>query len=379
MEENEGLLTAHIQKALKEYQLTISFSVKNGCLGILGPSGCGKSMTLKSIAGITDPDFGRICLQKAQEDGTCLEQVFFDSKKRISLPPRKRKVGYLFQNYALFPNMTVEENIMAGVVNRDRKKEDTCKNKKKRAQEMMERFRLKGLENRYPGQLSGGQQQRAALARLLAYEPQVLLLDEPFSAMDAYLKEELRMELANLLESCRKPAVMVTHDRDEAYQLCSHLLLMSRGTVLASGETRELFQNPVTCQAARITGCKNISRIRPVGPYQVLAMDWGGLKLTTKKPVTEEIGAIGIRAHDFTALSGQEAEELSGREDANLIPVRNPRISEMPFEWYITLENGLWWKREKTIYCHDKMKVVPPWLRVDPEAILLLKDDRTKG
>ncbi len=374
IEENEDLLEVDIRKTLKEYLLTVSFSVKTGCLGILGPSGCGKSMTLKSIAGITDPDSGRICLQKKGEDGTLLTQDFFDSNKKVNLPPRKRNVGYLFQNYALFPNMTVEENIMAGFMNR--KTEAYPGNRRKRGQEMMERFRLHGLENRYPGQLSGGQQQRVALARLLAYEPQVLLLDEPFSAMDAYLKEELRLALFNVLESCGKPAILVTHDRDEAYQLCGHLLLMSRGKVLASGETRKLFQNPVTCQAARVTGCKNISRIRPLGPYRVLALDWGGLIFTTEKPVTEEIGAIGIRAHDFMALSQPEAEELSGREDANLIPVTNPRISEMPFEWYLTLENGLWWKREKTIYSHDAAKIIPPWLRVEPGAILLLKDDR---
>ena len=231
---------------------------------------------------------------------------------------------------------------------------------------------IQGLEKRFPGQLSGGQQQRVALARSLAYEPEALLLDEPFSAMDTYLREGLRLELADALKDYDGVTVMVTHDRDEAYQLCDNLLLMDRGYVLAAGRTRDIFQNPVTCRAARLTGCKNISRIERLGERRIRAVDWDGLELATDRPVGDDITSVGIRAHDFEPLSESSARAYMEREDANLIKVCAPCISEMPFEWYITLQNGLWWKKEKDIHTHDTAGVVPRWLRVEPSALLLL-------
>lgn len=200
-------LGVEIKKKLKEFDLDISFSAGKGCLGILGPSGCGKSMTLKSIAGIVTPDSGRIALQYAKGEAAG-GRVLYDSALKINEKPQMRRVGYLFQNYALFPNMSVEENIAAGLKGMEKKKA--------KVGEMIERFRLTGLEKRYPGQLSGGQQQRVALARILAYEPEALLLDEPFSAMDTYLREGLRLELSKVLADYDGVSVMVTHDRDEA-------------------------------------------------------------------------------------------------------------------------------------------------------------------
>ena len=204
------LLKVDIQKELNEFDLKVDFELKEGCLGILGPSGCGKSMTLKSVAGIVDPDEGVVSLIA---DG---ETIYFDSSKKINLKPQKRNVGYLFQNYALFPNMTVEENVGIGLAEKD----------ETRVSEMIKRFHLEGLEKRYPRQLSGGQQQRVALARIMAYRPDVILLDEPFSAMDTFLKEQLRIELANSLEDFDGVSIMVTHDRDEAFQFCDELIVL---------------------------------------------------------------------------------------------------------------------------------------------------------
>ncbi|MDO5417812.1 MAG: ATP-binding cassette domain-containing protein [Lachnospiraceae bacterium] len=369
-QDEKALLDVDIRKRLKGFELEIRFSSGNGCLGILGPSGCGKSMTLKSIAGIIKPDSGAIRLG---------QRLLYQSEQKINLSPQERRVGYLFQNYALFPNMTVEENIQAGLgKNRGRGRREFSgerRQQQERVGELIERFRLKGLEKRYPAQLSGGQQQRVALARILAYEPETLLLDEPFSAMDTYLKEGLRLELSGVLKDYRGVSVLVTHDRDEVYQLCENLLLMNQGKVLAAGKTRDIFQNPGTCQAARLTGCKNTSRIRKLGTHRVKALDWGGLELVTKEPVGDEITAVGIRAHELEPLSSGEAENWKLREGANLIPVENPRISELPFEWYITLENGLWWKTRKTIGAHDSAGIVPEWLRADPSAILLLRGE----
>ena len=177
-------LEVNIQKKLKHFMLDLEFSMEKGILGVLGASGSGKSVSLKSIAGILTPDTGRI------RSG---ENIFFDKEKKINVKPQKRRVGYLFQDYALFPNMTVSENIACGI--REKKQ-----NPKAVVWEWMERFQLTGLWDQYPGKLSGGQQQRAALARILISRPDILLLDEPFSAMDSYLKEELQLELGKCLD-----------------------------------------------------------------------------------------------------------------------------------------------------------------------------------
>ncbi len=359
MENKESLfLDVKITKRLKNFELNMDFRAGGGCLGILGPSGCGKSMTLRSIAGIITPDEGRIALTDGEE-----ERVLFDSWRRRNVRPQARRVGYLFQNYALFPNMTVEENIGAGIKGR---------NKKKVVERMLERFRLAGLEKRYPLQLSGGQQQRVALARIMAYEPDVILLDEPFSAMDTHLREKLRLELQEILKEYGGVSILVTHDRDEAYQLCRNMVLMDQGRAMAAGNTRELFHNPITCKAARFTGCKNISRIERTGERKLRALDWGGLELTTEIPIGDEITAVGIRAHDFEPLSQEAARGWEEKEEGNLIPVRSPSVSEMPFEWYVTLNNGLWWKTEKSIHAHSAEDVIPPWLRIPPSALILL-------
>ena len=167
-----------IQKNFKGFSLDVRLKGQDGPIGILGASGSGKSMTLRSIAGIETPDSGRIIING---------KTVFDSEEKINLKPQERRVGYLFQNYALFPTMTVEKNI--GIALRCGKKE-----KEKKVRDMIERFSLQGLEKKLPGQLSGGQQQRTALARIMIYEPDMILLDEPFSALDSYLKEQTQRE-----------------------------------------------------------------------------------------------------------------------------------------------------------------------------------------
>ena len=341
------VLKFNIQKKLKEFDLNISFELKKGCLGILGPSGCGKSMTLKSIAGIVDPDNGFVSLTSDKEN------VYFDSNNEINIKPQKRNVGYLFQNYALFPNMTVEENVAAGL----EKDHD-----EKIVYDMIKRFHLDGLEKRYPRQLSGGQQQRVALARILAYGPDVILFDEPFSAMDTYLKEQLRVELVNLLNSFDGLSILVTHDRDEAFQFCDELLILDEGQIIAKGDTRELFENPKKVEVARLTGCKNISKIEIIDDYHLKSLDWGCIFEVSEK-ISPNITHIGIRAHDFVAAE---------KDDVNSIDTSNSKKLEMPFEWRITLSNGLWWIYEKRIHDHDFE--IPDYLKVDPKNIILLEE-----
>jgi molybdate transport system ATP-binding protein len=340
------LLKVNIQKKLKEFDLEVDFELKKKRLGILGPSGCGKSITLKSIAGIVNPDNGVVSLTTDEEN------IYFDSSKKINLKPQKRNVGYLFQNYALFPNMTVEENIAVGV----------SKDDKKTVSDMIKRFHLEGLEKRYPRQLSGGQQQRVALARILAYGPDVILLDEPFSAMDTFLKEQLRIELVNSLKDFDGFSIMVTHDRDEAFQFCDELIVLDQGKIIAKGDTYKIFENPRKVEVARLTGCKNISKIEIIDDYHLKSLDWG-LTFEVSEKISPNITHIGIRAHDFSA---------GKKDDVNVFDTKNASLLEMPFEWEITLANGLWWKHDKHIYNHDFL--IPEYLKVDPKDIILLEE-----
>ncbi|WP_298518725.1 sulfate/molybdate ABC transporter ATP-binding protein [uncultured Methanobrevibacter sp.] len=341
------LLKVNIQKELKEFDLEVDFELKKGCLGILGPSGCGKSMTLKSIAGIVDPDKGVVSLTTDEET------IYYDSNKKINLKPQQRNVGYLFQNYALFPNMTVEENIACGL---------SKNHNEKRVSEMIKRFHLEGLEKRYPRQLSGGQQQRVALARILAYGPDVILLDEPFSAMDTYLKEQLRIELSNSLKDFDGFSILVTHNRDEAFQFCDELLILDEGKIIAKGTTYEIFENPKKVQVARLTGCKNISKIEVIDDYHLKSLDWG-VTFEVSEKISPNITHIGIRAHDFSPAE---------KDDVNVLDTVNSTKLEMPFEWEITLANGLWWKYDKRI--HDHEFTIPEYLKVDPKDIILLEE-----
>ena len=341
------LLKVDIQKKLKEFDLVVDFKLEKKHLGILGPSGCGKSMTLKSIAGIVDPDNGVVSLNTGEET------IYFDSNKKINLKPQKRNVGYLFQNYALFPNMTVEENIACGLP----KNHDG-----KIVSEMIKRFRLDGLEKRYPRQLSGGQQQRVALARIMAYGPDVILLDEPFSAMDTFLKEQLRIELSNSLKDFDGFSIMVTHDRDEAFQFCDELIVLDQGKIIAKGDTYDIFENPRKVQVARLTGCKNISKIEIIDEFHVKSLDWG-LIFEVSEKVSPNITHIGIRAHNFSAAE---------KDDVNAFDTVNSTKLEMPFEWEVTLPNGLWWKYDKAIYEHEFE--IPKYLKVNPIDIILLEE-----
>ena len=340
------LLKVNIHKELKEFDLDVDFELKNGCLGILGPSGCGKSMTLKSIAGIVNPDKGIVSLTTGEET------VYFDSDKKINLKPQKRNVGYLFQNYALFPNMTVEENVGIGASNSDENV----------VSEMIRRFHLEGLEKRYPRQLSGGQQQRVALARIMAYGPDVILLDEPFSAMDTSLKEKLRRELANFLNNFNGFSVLVTHDRDEAFQFCDELIILDKGKIIAKGKTVDLFENPGKVEVARLTGCKNISKIEIIDDYHVKSLDWD-VTFEVAEKVSPNIAYIGIRAHDI--YPGQ-------KDDVNALDASNSSKLEMPFEWQITLTNGLLWKLDKQMREHEFE--IPEYLKVNPKNIILLEE-----
>ena len=274
------MLYVNVKKRLESFDVEVELEATKGRIGLIGESGSGKSMTLKMIAGIEKPDEGVIILN---------DRVLFDSKKKINLPARKRNVGYLFQNYALFPQMNVVQNIVSGMG------KCTRQEKEREARRRIEQLKLEGLEVRYPRQLSGGQQQRVAIGRMLAANPEILMFDEPFSALDYHLRELMQEQFLEILEGLDKTSLLVTHDIDEAYRLCHKIAVVNKGKIDIFDTKENIFNSPRRISAARITGCKNISRIKRLSPTSVQALDWG-ITLTIP-PTQEEITHIGIRAH----------------------------------------------------------------------------------
>ena len=343
-------LFVDIRKRLGDFVLDARFETDDPVTGLLGASGCGKSMTLKCIAGVETPDEGRIVL-----DG----ETLFASARGVNLPPQKRGVGYLFQHYALFPHMTVEKNILCGLHGEKDKAV-----RQQRLREMIAMLQLEGLEKHRPAELSGGQAQRVALARMLVSQPRLLLLDEPFSALDSHLRDQLQPQLLSLLRSYGRQAVMVTHSRDEAYHLCSRLCVMDGGRILRAGGTKEVFADPGSEPAARLTGCKNIAPAVKAGAYEVEVPSWG-VRLTSAKPVPDGLRAVGLRAHYFHP-----------RAAANRFAVQPVDALEEPFEWILlfrylgqdSASPALWWRIPKD----KKPAVMPPSLGIAPENVLLL-------
>ena len=374
-------LKVNIKKRLGNFNLDVAFETERGVFAILGASGCGKSMTLKCIAGIETPDEGRIELNG---------RVLYDSAKKINLTPQKRRVGYMFQDYALFPNMTVEQNIKAGMGKHP---------EEEKVRSYINRFLLEGMEKHYPAQLSGGQKQRVAMARMIASEPDILLLDEPFSALDSYLKWELEQEMRDMLAEVQKPVLFVSHNRDEVYRLCSMVSCIDHGKMEVIEKTKEFFHNPKTKTAAVLSGCKNISAAEIVDNNHIKALGWGITLCVSEIP--EETKAVGIRAHSFYPVN---AEQIPGKESAanesrvsviqegtglkkyrnpvqeeNIFKIEESRIIEDPFEWNISFrpskESGwLQWKIAKTEQ-KDSPGPIPPALAVHAKDILLLKDN----
>ncbi|MBM3525134.1 MAG: ABC transporter ATP-binding protein, partial [Alphaproteobacteria bacterium] len=213
-----------------------SLVVKEGeLLTLLGPSGCGKTTTLRMVAGFFLPSAGRILI--GGQDVT-------------TLPPRKRNLGMVFQDYALFPHLTVADNIAFGLRERGAAKEQI----RKRVGELLDLIRLPGVEGRYPRELSGGQQQRVALARALAYSPSVLLMDEPFGALDLKLREAMQVELHRILRELKITTIFVTHDQGEAMSLSDRIVVMLDGRAQQIGAPEELYARPATAFVAHFVG-----------------------------------------------------------------------------------------------------------------------------
>lgn len=299
-------LKVDIKKKLNEFDLDINFEVKNKPLALLGASGSGKSMILKCIAGLEKPDKGTI-----ETKG----KIFFDDRRKENLYAGKRKVGFIFQNYALFPHMTVYENISFGLNN---KKKDEVKEIVHRE---LKKVHLEGFENRYPSELSGGQQQRVALSRALALEPEILLLDEPFSALDDYTRGIVVREMGERLSEFQGTTIVVTHNMDEAYRLCEDIVIVNKGKKESQGNKKDIFENPKSVEAAKITGCKNTFEVLQVDKETVILKGWD---IELKIPESTNVNYIGIRAHHIDIVSSENKE--------NCIICTPEYVSESPFQ-----------------------------------------------
>ncbi len=278
MENN--LITLDVRKELVSANGRMTLEIKSSfCFGeltaLFGQSGAGKTTLLRILAGLTMPDLGHI---------TFGDQVWFDSEKRIFVPPQQRKIGYMFQDYALFPNMTVRENIQFA-----------CgKNQKERVGELLQSFGLAEFANRKPGKLSGGQKQRVALARAMAGNPRLLLLDEPLSALDSEMRSSLQDEIKKAHEQFKATTIMVSHDLAEVFRLADAVVCLENGKVSATGKPMEVFSNNDISGKVQITG--KVVNITPNDTFYLLTIVTGLNQVI--RVVAFESDLTGLKAGD---------------------------------------------------------------------------------
>ena len=327
----------------------ISFDLMPGeFLSIVGPSGCGKSTLLNLIAGLLTPEHGSITLgDRPVSSGSAA-------------------VGYMLQKDHLLEWRSIYKNILLGLEIR----KELTPEKLAHAEALLQTYGLDRFRDARPSQLSGGMRQRAALIRTLVLEPELLLLDEPFSALDGYLKDVLQKDMQEFLKQYQGDMLMVTHSRDEAFRFCNELMLLKDGKTLIFGDTRKLFEQPQLLEAARLTGCKNSSRIERMGEYQVFALDWG-ISLRTEQKVELDMTHIAIRGH-WIRPSEKAGENCLVFEAAEYV--------ETTFEHqYLVkspgMEDGavLWWMRPKKSFTDEHDKNLPKYLYLPPEHLMLLK------
>ncbi|TRU18038.1 MAG: molybdate ABC transporter permease subunit [Microcystis aeruginosa Ma_MB_S_20031200_S102] len=353
-------LFVDIEKYLPGFNLSVTFNCQNQPLGLLGASGSGKSLILRSLAGVETPSRGRIVLNG---------RILFDSEKKINLPSRQRRIGFVVQNYALFPHLTVAENIAFSLPKNLSKKVI-----KQQIANQLELVQLLGMENRYPHQLSGGQQQRVAIARALASRPEALLLDEPFSALDTHLRAQLERQMIKTLSNYDGVTIFVTHNMDEAYRICENLLVMEKGRAIANNSKQKIFEQPDSVSLAKITGCKNFSRAIIINNQQLEAIDWD-VKLYTVPEIPDYLAYTGIRAHqiifgrdlgDINTFLCWLANAIEGPHRVTLyLKLNQPSNHDQDFHIQAELYKDKW--------LEIKEQALPWTVTLSPQRLLLLK------
>lgn len=360
-------LSVSIKKSFPAFTLDVDIEAGNETIGWLGESGCGKSLTMRCIAGIETPDEGKIVV-----NGKTFFEREAGKRPTVNLSPQERKTALLFQNYMLFPNLTVAENVAAGI---DRKLPKEERNAQVDAE--LKRFGLDGFGKRYPSRLSGGQQQRVALARMLAAKPDILMLDEPFSALDAHLKGVLEQNLAGLFETFHGTILYVSHDIDEALRFCDRIAVIEKGHVMEVSTGNNLVNNPQSAASIRLSGCKNTTPAHRIDDHRVFLPAWG-IEVETDKPAPENLTYMGVRAFFL------ERAEEPGR---NTYRVRVIRTSDSRFDRSVLLEfldrtpgsdpvvgqteNEMKYLEQHLFWRVDKLKVPEEKLPVKDEVLLI--------
>ncbi len=319
-----------------DFELRLQWEVEPGkVLVLFGPSGAGKTTALRSMVGLLRPIAGRL-----EVDGLPM----YDSEAGIWLPPHQRRIGYLTQQYHLFPHLNVLRNVAYGLQERQNGGPNHL------VSGLLENFELRGLEERYPWELSGGQQQRVALARALATEPRLLLLDEPFAALDVGLRRTVRQELRSILARSPAPVVLVTHDREEALSLGDEVQVIDGGRAIARGAPVDILGQPGQAAVARLVGVENLLRMRvasrhPRDGTMRLSVLGRGRTIFLETPIDsgpagpdgDEWVTVGIRASDII-LSSHEPVGTSAR---NRIPGTVTGIEARPPGYTVELDCGI--------------------------------------
>lgn len=351
------MLKINIEKTIDKFKLKIKFDFKKGVLGIIGESGSGKSMLLKCLSGIETINKGYIELD---------DKILYDSEKVIDTKIQNRNIGFVFQNYAIFPHLNVYENIEYGIKNINNNE------RKIKIDSIIKKMKLVGFEKHYSNQLSGGQLQRVALARTLVKEPKLLLLDEPFSALDSHIKERLENELLKLIkENFDGLVIIVTHNIEEAYKLCDYIAVMNNGRLMQLDTKERLIKNPDNIHTARLTGCKNIfegiiiekdEKIMLVAAYDLIIkynLSDEKQKDKLKNKSKGDALNIGIRAHDIVIVDEKEKNNYKN----NTYYGEVISVIEKIFSYVILLkiyETNIYIETSKKDLCysiHDKKKI----------------------
>jgi molybdate transport system ATP-binding protein len=337
------------------FSLELDLNAQPGVTVLFGPSGAGKTLTLDSIAGFVRPQEGRILLD---------DQILFDGAARVSLPPRHRHCGYVFQNYALFPNMTLRQNLEFALHGRPRLE------RHRRVNQMMERFHLEDIQARRPHELSGGQKQRCSIARALIGEPRILLLDEPARGLDAPLRGELYGIIRQVRDEYRIPILLVTHDLDEGMELGDEIVVVRDGRVVQTGMPPEVFDRPANIEVAQLLGLHNLLSV------EILALD-PGRKISRLRYMDSELAGpyfpghlIGDRVWLCVRPRQLTAAPRTGRPAANQIPATLLRVVERVHGLRLEFNGDI--AVEDSNVTADDARQVKDWVLEIPPAVMRL-------
>ena len=340
------MLVCKIKKDFKNFKLDVDFEMGNESLGLLGASGSGKSLTLKAIGGLIKPDSGKIILNG---------RTLFDSEKKINLRPQERKVGYLFQDYALFPNFTVEENVRAGL----RERADIT--------DKLKEMQIYHIKDKLPAYISGGERQRTALCRILVNKPDILLLDEPFSALDEFLKNSIEAEVLNIIRKYDLKTILVSHNKDEVYRMSHKIISISNGKSGEKKETKDFFESPTTLTEAKLIGINNFSDFEIVKD-EIFLKAWG-IRLKTKTKT--EANLCALRSRDII-LSDRALND-------NSMKIQDFRLIENIDSFLVILNqdykkyDDLRVEIDKKDY--KKFEGGPKYFAIDSRKLLFLKEE----